>query len=57
MAHLAFVTIADNASTTGIGSNLNGGSGGTIAATVVSEPNGGDNCSCTPDSLGYNYAD
>jgi hypothetical protein len=57
VANLRFVTIADNSSVTGIGSNLNGGSGGTILATVVADPNGGDNCSGTPASEGYNYAD
>jgi hypothetical protein len=57
VASIRFATIADNSSVTGIGSNLNGGSGGTVLATVVAEPNGGDNCSGTPDSEGFNYAD
>jgi hypothetical protein len=57
VANIRFSTIADNSSVTGIGSNLNGGSGGSILATVLAEPNGGDNCSGTPSSEGYNYAD
>jgi hypothetical protein len=57
VANIRFTTIADNTTITGIGSNLNGGSGGTVLATVVADPNGGDNCSGTPDSQGFNYAD
>jgi hypothetical protein len=57
VANIAFTTIAGNDSVTGLGSNSNGGSGGTILATAIVGPVSGDNCSGTPASLGFNYAD